>query len=294
MDDAVIASWADSLPYLARLELLGPFLVRAEAWQSFFSSHPHLTGFLITQSPRFDLECMQTLQKKCQGLTELRLNQVGKLDDEFADVLREMKGLKYLDLGHPTTSMRDEALVGVMQALGEELTYLDVSGHTKLTDVFLDEGIKMHAQALTGLVMSNVPELTDEGVAEFFNTWADSASDDTPALTILDLSRNTNLSSDALMALLTHSGKTLLRLSINGWKTTSEKSLGLIAAKAKKLKWLDVGWCREMDDFIMKAIMEECRDIKEVKVWGCNRLTDNCPRKVCLIVYSLPRCVQCH
>lgn len=257
MDDAVIASWVDSLPNLARLELPGPFLVRAPAWQSSFSSHSHLTGFLINQSPRFDLECMQALQRECQGLKELRLNQVGKLDDEFADVLRKMKGLKYLDLGHPTTSMMDKALIRVMRALGEELTYLDVSGHTKLMDVFLNGG---HVQALTRLVMSNVPELTDEGVAEFFNTWADSESDGTPTLTILDLSRNTNLSSDAL---LTHSGKTLTRLSINGWKTTSEKSLGLIAAKAKKLKWLDVGWCREMDDFIMKAVMEGCEDIKE-------------------------------
>ena len=32
----------------------------------------------------------------------------------------------------------------------------------------------------------------------------------------------------------------------------------------------------------MKAIMERCEKVKEVKVWGCNRLTENCPRKVCL------------
>lgn len=229
---------------------------------------------------------MQTLQRECQDLTELRLNQVGKLDDEFADVLTEMKGLTYLDLGHPTTSMSDKALVEVMRAIGEELTHLDLSGHTELTATFLMEGIKVHARALTELVMSNVPNLTDEDIAKFFNTWSigdelDGTYALNPPLTILDLSRNSTLSSDALAALLAHSGKTLAHLSINGWKTTSEESLSLIATKAKRLRWLDVGWCREMDDFIMKAIMEGCEGIKEVKVWGCNRLTENCPRKVC-------------
>ena len=243
MDNEVISSWSNSLPSLMRLELLGPFLVRAPAWQSFFASHPRLTGFLITQSPRFDHECNQALQRECQGLTELRLKQVGKLDDEFADVLKEMRGLWYLDLGHPTTSMSDGALVELMAAIGGELTHLDLSGHTQLTDMFLMDGIKAHARVLTGLVLPNVPELTDEGVGEFFNTWAikgESGTTKNPPLTTLDLSRNCTLSSDALKALLAHSGKTLTHLNINGWKTTSEQSLGLIAS-AKRLQWLDVG-----------------------------------------------------
>ena len=96
----------------------------------------------------------------------------------------------------------------------------------------------------------------------------------------LDLSRNTTLSSSALVAILSHSGATLTHLNINGWKGSSEESLNRIAARAKELRWLDIGWCREMDNFVTKAIMEKCKKVIEVKVFGCNRLTEHCPKKV--------------
>ena len=47
-----------------------------------------------------------------------------------------------------------------------------------------------------------------------------------------------------------------------------------------------------MDDFLVKEWMEgvegpggkvkvkECRRLMEVKVWGCNKITARCPRKV--------------
>jgi DNA repair protein RAD7 len=283
MDSTVLDSWSRSLSSLTRLELVGPFLVRAPAWQSFFASHRSLTGFLITHSPRFDLDCMKALQKHCPRLTELRLREVEKLDDEFVDVMKGLTGLTYLDLGYSTTSLSEHALVDLMDAVGAGLTHLDLSGHSSLTDTFLVDGIKEHARALTELALSNVPLLTDEGVAEFFDAWAVKDEDgclSSPSLTTLDLSRNTNLSSAALIAILSHSGKTLIHLNINGWKTTSEESLKTIASRAKELRWLDVGWCREMDNFVMKAIIDQCKRVKEVKVWGCNRLTEHCPRKV--------------
>ena len=229
---------------------------------------------------------MEALRKHCTGLTELRLREVEKLDDGFVDVIKRVGGLTHLDLGHPMASMSEEALVDLMDVAGEGFKHLDLSGHTLLTDSFLIDGIKAHARELTELALSNVPLLTDEGVAEFFDTWAIKDENDSsmpnPPLTALDLSRNTNLSSSALIAILSHSGKALTHLNINGWKTTSEESLSRIPGRAKELRWLDVGWCREMDNFIVKAIMEKCKMIKEVKVWGCNRLTDHCPRKVSL------------
>ena len=241
MDSFVMDSWCRSLPSLTRLELVGPFLVRAPAWQSFFASHQSLTGFLITHSPRFDLDCMMALRKHCTGLTELRLREVEKLDDKFVDVIKEFTGLTYLDLGYFATSM---------SVVGKGLTHLDLSGHALLTDTFLIDGIKAHTLVLTDLVLSNVPLLTDEGVAEFFDTWATKDEDDSslsnPPSTTLDLSRNANLSSSARIAILSHSGKTLTHLNINGWKTVSEESLNKIPTKAKELKWLDVGWCREV------------------------------------------------
>jgi DNA repair protein RAD7 len=93
-----------------------------------------------------------------------------------------------------------------------------------------------------------------------------------PPLTTLNLSHNTILSSSTLIAILSHSGAMLTHLNINGWKGTSGESLNKIAVRAKGLRWLDVRWCREMDNFMMK--------VKEVKVLGCNQLTEHCPRKM--------------
>jgi DNA repair protein RAD7 len=228
---------------------------------------------------------MKVLRETCAGLTELRLREVGKLDDEFVDIMKGITGLTYLDLGYPTTSLSEQALVDLIGAVGESLTHLDLSGHDLLTDTFLVDGIKAHARVLTELALANTPLLTDEGVTEFFDTWIvkdenELSSSLNPPLTTLDLSRNTTLSSAALLAVLSHSGKTLTHLNINGWKATSEESLNKIATVAMQLRWLDVGWCREMNDFVMKTIMEKCEKLKEVKVFGCNRLTENCPRKV--------------
>lgn len=281
MDDTVISAWSNSLPNLTRLELLGPFLVRAPMWQTFFASHTSLTGFLITQSPRFDVDCMQALVEHCPDLMELRLKEVGKLDDEFVPFLKNMTKLQYLDLGDPSKSLSEGQAVELMSCIGKSLKHLDLSGHLELTDTFLIDGIHAHVCVLEELLMRNVPALTDDGLGELFNRWTNGEGKaNNVTFTLLDFSRNPDLGTSALSALLTHSGKTLVTLNINGWKTASEESLKEIPTKARDLRWLDVGWCREMDNFIMKSIMERCSKLREAKVWGCNRLTEHCPRKV--------------
>lgn len=43
-------------------------------------------------------------------------------------------------------------------------------------------------------------------------------------------------------------------------------------AGARELRTLDVGWCRAMDNFVMKKVLEGCRALVEIKVWGCDRV----------------------
>ncbi|KAI0782091.1 RNI-like protein [Abortiporus biennis] len=315
MDDEVMNAWTKSLPNLRRLELLGPFLVRVQAWQTFFESHPALDGFLITQSPRFDLDCMKSLVNNCPNLTELRLKEIGKIDDSFIEVLKTLGNgqggcqLRYLDLSSPgiPDALTQSVLIELMSIIGSQLTHLDLSGNQLISDGFLLEGIKPHAKNLTCLKLSNVPELTDNGVAEFFKTWAGDSlpstkakgrktaissfqaaiSDVNPPLSHIDFARNPELSSAALTALLEHSGQKLTQLSINQWRNTSEESLKSIAKYCPKLNKLDIGWCREADDWVVKEIMEKCPKIEEVKVFGCQRLTQQCPRKRNVNIYGV-------
>ncbi|KAF8993948.1 hypothetical protein BDQ17DRAFT_1401499 [Cyathus striatus] len=68
----VITTHSPMAPSLQRIELLGPFLVRVEAWKDFFRAHRDLQGFLITQSPRFDVDCARP---------QLRLKEIGLISD---------------------------------------------------------------------------------------------------------------------------------------------------------------------------------------------------------------------
>jgi len=236
----------------------------------------------------------------------LRLKEIGNLSDEFLEELSTLSEggskLTYLDLSDPGKSCGEEAMINLLSAIGQQLTHLNVSNHIFLTDDFLMEGIQPHTEALDTLILNNLPDLTDEGVATFFKAW-----DNNPALSHLDLSRNHSLADLALGAVLDHSGEKLEELNINGWKDLEEEVLVTFAVKAPELRKVDVGWVREMTDFVVKAwvdgapqhldenkdeddpdaiigevvsLVGGCRKLEEVKVWGCNRITSNCPRKV--------------
>ncbi|TCD69896.1 hypothetical protein EIP91_005720 [Steccherinum ochraceum] len=278
MDCTVMEAWSTALPNLKHLELLGPFLVRVPAWLNFIKAHRKLEGFLITQSPRFDLECMKALADNCQNLTELRLKEIGLMSDEFLEQVQRFENLEHLDISYPgkPDALSEPALIDLMAAVCGGLTHLDLSNNLNISDGFLLQGINPYAKNLSTLILSNTPDLTDAGVAEFFDNWgtiippkrskkAAQAADANPPLMELDLSRNHELSSKALEALLKHSGQTLTQLSINGWRTVSQDALKLVAKRCEELTRLDIGWCREVDDWIVQDLMEKCEKMRDLK-----------------------------
>lgn len=274
LDNAVLNGWSTSLPSLVRLELLGPFLVHPSAWIHFFQSHPQLEALLLNQSPRFDLECMSKLANFCPNLTVLRLKEIGKLDDAFLPFISSLQRLEQLDLSSPTMSCSDDGLIALLEKCGARLTHLDLSEHKELGDDFLKYGLQEFAPNLVSLRLDNLPALTDEGVAMFFRAWLPSV------LTTLSIARAPNVGgAQALPALLDCAGSTLSTLSINAWRETTPEALEKIGS-ARELRVLDVGWNRAVDNFVIKAIMDGCPKLEEIKCWGCNRVTANCPRKV--------------
>ena len=287
LNDAVIAAWNTSLPNLTNIELLGPFLVRPLAWQSFFKAHPNLSGFRITQNPRFDLECLKELVKNSPGLKELRLREVGKMCDEFLEVLGTSSlALTHLDLAHPgnTELVGEMAVMSLIKKLGPTLKHLDLSGITSITDEFFLRCLVGHGSNLESLTMADLEELTDERIGQFFLEWKN------PGLTSVDLSRNQALSSLALNGVLQHSGPQLQSLNINGWKDTPSESLNTIAELAAGLSKIDVGWCREVDNFVLAKIQDECEDLKDVSCWGCNRVTPAARRRVSIVPEAASFC----
>lgn len=295
MNDEVISTWSTNFPGLTHVELLGPFLVRVPGWLNFIRSHPDLKAFCITQSPRFDIECLKTLADSCVGLEELRLKEVGKVGsgkekeekDAWVDELCRFKALKLLDLSDPSgEGIEEEGLIRLVKTLGEELICLDLSGHSLISDDFLKEALLPTCRKLTNLTLQNLPLPTDEGMAHVFEQWASENAN--PKLEHLSLLRMVQLGFAALSAIVAHPAAPHLQsLNINGWRNTDAESLEEIGRKGlSELRRLDLGWNREITDMIVGEILEGCGRLEELKVWGCNKLTVNCPTRV--------RRIPCH
>ncbi|KAG0696990.1 RNI-like protein [Suillus ampliporus] len=293
----VLSAFPTSMQQLTSLTLLGPFLVRAEAWIEFLEAMPGLRVFKITQSPRFNLECMQTLADNCQRLEELSLREFGLMDNEFADPLCSLPPLKVLDLACPGIGIDEDGWMRLMDKHGSTLETLDASKHEGFTDHILQRSVRKYARTLFELKLEECLSLTDEGVAQFFSNWAypiatlkdedddmDVDSDPVevslaslesftpnPSLHALSLARNQELSSAALTAAIVHSAQSLTWLSVNGLRSASSEALAELK-RAKELRYLDAGWCRELDDFVMKDVVTACTKLTEIKVWGCSRV----------------------
>ncbi|KAF8638840.1 hypothetical protein AX17_001898 [Amanita inopinata Kibby_2008] len=346
LDTNAFSAMSISLPHLERIELLGPFLIRPEAWIQFFKTHSQLQGFLVTQCPRFNLECVESLMKGCQELRELRLKEMKITDDWLTEICgKPPKQLKSLDLSSPETSCSEEALIRLLRKVGRELETLDLSRHDSIADGFLDDGLAKWTGRLERLSLVACPEITDRAMSRLFNSWTgdistgdtdnsnqeeslhnDAAEDiDGPVrswnamanrsraatrranmqtrsrcsdalpchnvpFVAIELGRNHLLGSQSLLSIMRHSGVRLELLNMNSWKDVSPESLKEVANYASELKRIDVGWCRAVDDFILagwvginmesdgKPTKGGCLKLKEIKVWGCNRVTGKFPR----------------
>lgn len=286
----VITAFSKSLPHLTHLNLLGPFLVRAEAWIEFFKAKPELRSFRIVQSPRFDIECITSLAENCTKLEELQLKEVGLLDDTFVEPLCALPPLKLLDLSHPGVGILENGWLEILERHGPRLESFDPSWHEGFTDVVLEHGIRQHARVISELRLEGLSSLSDEGVARFFENWnkpldsedcesgmeVDDKDDSdmftpNPPLRIVSLARNRALSSPTFTALLAHSAPSLVSLNLNGLGSISSESLGRLKDLVD-VRRLDMSWCRELDDFVMKDVVSNASKLGEVKVWGCNRV----------------------
>lgn len=274
MSTDTLNAWGKLLTRLRSLELLGPFLVRREGWLSFFKAvGTRLEELLITQSPRIDLEIVELLCSECPNLKRLRLAEIGQLSSEFFEPLAELTNLEHLEITSPGTPLNDDAVVDFLAKAGANLKTLDLSDNPELSDGILP-AIAEHCPNLTALRLRET-DLSDSALAEFFSTLRTAGR---PGFVELDFEKGHDLEGDGLRALLAHSGRTIEKLSLMGWRHVDADSVAEIAA-CKQLRELDIGWCREVTDFTVKDILGGCPALREIRLWGCNQLTDRIPRR---------------
>ncbi|CAE6495253.1 unnamed protein product [Rhizoctonia solani] len=287
VDSTVLSSFATGLTNLTHLDLYGAFLARAPAFIEFFNTiGSRLECFRLTHSPRLDFDCCQALVKNCaDSLTDLRLSNVGKLEDSWLPLLHRCANLKRLELSYPggEASLTSEPISELLGVVGPGLEHLDLSGHPQLEDDVLIEGVIPHAPNLTSLKMSTVPLFTDAGVAQFFTEYNEKAG-----FECLEMQGNSLLSSDSLCALLDRPMSiTIRQLSVNGWKDAEEEACKLIPTSCPELRKLDIGFVRSVDDYLIKEILDGCSKVEEISCFGCNRVTEACPKKPGVNIYGV-------
>ncbi|ODN80538.1 hypothetical protein L202_02748 [Cryptococcus amylolentus CBS 6039] len=269
-----VSHWAKTLTKLTRLELLGPFLVRKPAWLELFRAlGEQLEGFLITQSPRIDVETVKELVERCPNLTEIRLKEV-ILDNDMLAELAKLKKLRSLDLSSPAVSLTDEPVIELIQAVGGGLETLDLTDNAELTDDILPI-IAEHCPQLKNLHLRNVTELSNEAIAAFFKSLKQKQR---PGLEVIDLEKGHECEDLALRELIAHSGESVQWLSILGWRQLSIESLQSLT-QCKHAKYIDVGWCRQVNNFLIKDLLDGCPALEQLRVWGCNNLSSGVPRR---------------
>ena len=211
-------------------------------------------------------------------LTELRLAEVEKLDDDSLKFLHGLTHLTYLDLsraGLTGEALTDDGVVPLLEHVGSNIKTLILNNNHNLGDRTLLKGIRPHCAVLRHLGLRDVAEILPTGVVGLFGDW--SAND---GLEFLDISRCLEINDAGIAALIEHSGKTLVTLNINSVdKDLTEEGLKSIAGNCDLLERLDLGFVRAVDDFLLKDIMDKCPSLKWVSVFGCNRVTDFAPTK---------------
>lgn len=218
---------------------------------------------MVTQSPKFGLESVEALVKNCPNLVELRLAEIGQLESSFVEPLSLLTSLRHLDLSAPGTSLSNDDISFLLERVGSQLISLDLSDNPELDDEILPV-IAQHCPELRHLHLRNNGEMTDEGVAAFF---ARLAEDRHPGLETIDLEKGHDLRSLALRSLVSHSGETVEKLNMLGWREVDEEALGVLS-QCRRLKDLNLGWCRRVTDFSIKEVLDGCGDIQVIRVWG--------------------------
>lgn len=264
LDGEVVRLYAQRLTSLKHLELLGAYLVRVEDWQGLFSSWKKspsgqglaMRAFLITQSPRLDSACLAALVDACPNLSELRLADIGLLDDTGLGLLHPLKNLTRLEIpnagifnGATGQKLTDDGVIGLLAAVGENLEVLDISANKLLTDRVLLEGVKPSCTRVKSLNLTGLGNLLTSGVTALFDGW------DNKGLTELRLARCIRLGDEALSALLDHSGPSLETLDLNSLDELRADGLKHLAEASPAMEHLDVSFVRDVDDFVLKCVL---------------------------------------
>ncbi|KAI8589578.1 hypothetical protein BDZ88DRAFT_417319 [Geranomyces variabilis] len=270
MREPTLKAIGDHCSHLEALNLDGPFLPGDESFAAMFEAiGDKLLELTLRHAAKLSQAGIEALVRYCPNLTTLRLDHCFKLDDQCIRSLATLRQLQTLELGFMNRTIAEDAILYLIESVGANVRSLTLDRHPNVTDRVLLQ-IATSCQHLTEISFVECESITSEGLLEFIR-----ALQPTVNLNTVTLARIVHLNDDAIIALVNRFGRALMKLNLNGLDELSERSLRAIATGCPHVRDLDVSWIRNVDDFVLVELLANAPELALIRVYGCNKLTEN-------------------
>lgn len=230
----------------------------------------------------------------CVALGARLTRQLAKLDDDALGLLHSLTSLRSLDIsraGLDGRALSDAAVIKLLEHVGDGLETLVLNDNERLTEATILEGIRPYCRrSLRHLGIAGLTEVKGVGVAGLFVDWKAKADEDVAAgqeapasLTTLNAHRCWDIDDAGVEAIIAHSGSTLRSLDLNSCDQITSAGLAHLT-RATDLQILDLSMIRATDDFVLKDLLDRLPALQRIAVFGCNRVTDACPRRAGCVI----------
>ncbi|GAP87615.2 putative DNA repair protein [Rosellinia necatrix] len=270
---------------LESIYIHGANLLSEEVWMEYLKHKGmHLKGLQIYYTDRhFGDKAVGLLSSLCPNLTRLKICHNQQVSDEGIQCIVGLHNLEHLSLQCIKKTTTDP-YVHVIQHIGRQLRTFSIQNVPDVDDRLLD-AIHKNCTNLSKMRITESEFMTDAGFCRLFEGWGNKP------LSFLDLqmcrhvdaakpSENAHkigLCSRGFEALMEHSGTGLQYLNVHACRHISRETFEKVFASDKtyaQLRYLEISFCEEVNDFVVGSIFRSCPNLKEVNVFGCMKVKD--------------------
>lgn len=269
---------------LEKLSLHGANLLTTECWNRFIAAKgSHLRTLQVYATDKgFNDQVMKAIAASCPQLQRLKVDGNQELTTDGVKCIGQIQSLQHLSI-RLQNKITPKTLVHLVKDIGKNLVTLSLEQVHESTDELLT-AIKNNCTKLTKLRIRDSENMTDEGFVDLFTNWQNvplryidfEACRHMDASRPRDNSEKTGLCSDGFRALMAHSRQTISHLNISSCRHISRQAFEDVFAEDKTykdLKTLDIGFCEEVDDYVVGCIFRSCPALTKIVVWGCMKVT---------------------
>eukprot|EP00042_Codosiga_hollandica_P055178 m.765949 g.765949 ORF g.765949 m.765949 type:complete len:650 (-) comp59064_c0_seq36:2032-3981(-) len=251
-------------PVLTHLTLEGCFLISDASFAGFFENHPDLTSVTLLAARKLATRGLKALSGSCPRLASLKLDSCASIVGADLEHLATLTRLNTLHLTH-CDQLIDAAASTALQSFPiAQLRSVEISGSWKLADAFVLV-LATKAAVLEEVGLGSLPDVSNDALISFWSSC--------PLLSRVNLRQTSQTTEDTILRLLDHAARQITHLSLNGLYQTSSKVLHRLANECFRLQELDVSWCRGVTDEWFMDIVAGNRDLSQIGVWGCSKLS---------------------